>query len=140
MREIIIKNVAECLVCHELVESTHVHDYRSCKCGAIAVDGGREYLRRSAKSFDLLVERSIVEHHPVSQWLTRNVVNAVIEREDLDSIQSIVRKVLDRGFAFQAPHDIMDALRELPFVKAMPYEDLKAIETTIRKELTGKEQ
>ena len=33
-------------------------DYKVCSCGACAVDGGHEYLRRSAKSFDDIIELS----------------------------------------------------------------------------------
>lgn len=46
MKTRIIKNAAECLKCGDVVESKHVHDFRFCKCGAIAVDGGHEYLKR----------------------------------------------------------------------------------------------
>lgn len=42
----ILHNRAQCNKCGEIVESVHRHDFRFCKCGAIAVDGGREYLRR----------------------------------------------------------------------------------------------
>ena len=30
----------------DIIESTHVHDFVSCKCGKLCVDGGLEYLRR----------------------------------------------------------------------------------------------
>ena len=43
---IIIQNEAMCNKCGDVVYSAHVHDFRSCKCGAIAVDGGQAYLRR----------------------------------------------------------------------------------------------
>lgn len=42
----IIRNMARCKLCGEVIESRHVHDYVTCECGAIAVDGGREYLKR----------------------------------------------------------------------------------------------
>ena len=42
----IIQNQVECLKCGDRPFSAHRHDYRECKCGAIAVDGGLEYLRR----------------------------------------------------------------------------------------------
>jgi hypothetical protein len=47
MSSIIIRNAMKCLTCDEVIESKHVHDYVRCSCGALAVDGGREYLRRS---------------------------------------------------------------------------------------------
>lgn len=42
----IIRNRAKCLLCGDIVESVSVHDYRECSCGAMAVDGGKNYLRR----------------------------------------------------------------------------------------------
>ena len=40
------RNRAKCLTCGDVVESKHVHDFVTCKCGAISVDGGNEYHRR----------------------------------------------------------------------------------------------
>ena len=40
-------NKAKCLKCGDIIESKHRHDYVSCKCGAISVDGGKDYLKRS---------------------------------------------------------------------------------------------
>lgn len=42
----IVRNRAECPLCGELVESWHRHDFRSCGCGNVSVDGGQDYLRR----------------------------------------------------------------------------------------------
>lgn len=39
-------NKAKCKKCGDVIESTHTHDFVRCKCGAIAVDGGHDYLRR----------------------------------------------------------------------------------------------
>lgn len=49
MRKKILSNKAKCLLCNDIVESTHRHDFRSCSCGNISVDGGLDYLRRSQK-------------------------------------------------------------------------------------------
>jgi len=46
MRYKILSNKIKCLKCGDVVESKSVHDFRYCKCGAVAVDGGRDYLRR----------------------------------------------------------------------------------------------
>jgi hypothetical protein len=46
MSEKIIRNAARCLKCNEIVVSRHRHDFVTCKCGAISIDGGRAYLRR----------------------------------------------------------------------------------------------
>jgi len=40
-------NKAKCLLCGDIIESKSVHDFVTCKCGKLSVDGGHEYLRRS---------------------------------------------------------------------------------------------
>ena len=42
----IIINKIKCKKCRDEIESNTVHDFKFCKCGAVAVDGGHEYLRR----------------------------------------------------------------------------------------------
>jgi hypothetical protein len=38
--------------CGDVIESTSVHDFKFCKCGAAAVDGGHEYLKRCGRRED----------------------------------------------------------------------------------------
>jgi hypothetical protein len=59
-REKIIRNSVKCLVCMEEIESVHRHDFKFCKCGNIAVDGGKDYLKRSG-NWDKCKDTSIVE-------------------------------------------------------------------------------
>jgi len=42
-----------CRKCGDIIESKHVHDFVRCKCGAIAVDGGKDYLRRIGNLEDI---------------------------------------------------------------------------------------
>jgi hypothetical protein len=42
----IIQNAVTCLGCGDFIFSKHRHDFVTCTCGAISVDGGQEYLRR----------------------------------------------------------------------------------------------
>lgn len=42
----IIRNRIKCKLCGEIIESKNRHDYKECKCGKVAVDGGKDYLRR----------------------------------------------------------------------------------------------
>ncbi len=58
----IIKNQIKCLKCGDIIESVTVHDFKWCKCGSCAVDGGKEYLRRTGDPDDY-EELSIVEHN-----------------------------------------------------------------------------
>jgi hypothetical protein len=41
----IVHNRVRCRKCGQVIESMSVHDFVSCKCGAIFVDGGHDYMR-----------------------------------------------------------------------------------------------
>lgn len=60
----IIKNAAKCLKCGDTIESKHRHDYVTCSCGNVSVDGGHDYLRRSFKEMDTWIDISISEREP----------------------------------------------------------------------------
>jgi hypothetical protein len=47
MRQKIKRNIIRCKSCGDFVESKHVHDYQTCRCGNVSADGGKEYLKRS---------------------------------------------------------------------------------------------
>ena len=48
----ITTNKIKCKKCGDIIESIHVHDFKYCKCGAVAVDGGKAYLRRLGNRAD----------------------------------------------------------------------------------------
>ena len=43
----IYANMAKCLKCNTVIRSKNRHDYRTCPCGSLSVDGGSWYLKRS---------------------------------------------------------------------------------------------
>lgn len=47
-----LRNIAKCKKCGDIIESKHRHDYVVCSCGAIFVDGGHDYIRRGGDQFD----------------------------------------------------------------------------------------
>jgi len=53
----ITKNAIKCKKCGDVIESTYRHDFVTCSCGAISVDGGYDYLRR-AGDLDGYIEMS----------------------------------------------------------------------------------
>lgn len=53
VKEKLIRNAIKCNSCVDIIESKHRHDFVSCKCGNVFVDGGLEYLRRGWAGGDL---------------------------------------------------------------------------------------
>ena len=57
----VIINKAQCLKCKDIIESKHVHDYKTCSCGNLSVDGGLEYCKRNCQDFLAYKEMSVTE-------------------------------------------------------------------------------
>lgn len=55
------RNSAKCHGCGDEIESKTRWDFVSCKCGAIFVDGGKDYLRRGGAGFDSYTDTSTYE-------------------------------------------------------------------------------
>jgi hypothetical protein len=61
----IVRNSARCLKCGVEVVSRHCHDFVSCDCKAMFVDGGKDYLRRGG-------EPSLIEETSRHGWVKRD--------------------------------------------------------------------
>lgn len=55
----IFKNKAKCLQCGKIITSKNRHDFVTCKCGNLSVDGGSWYIRRCFTSEDSFKELSV---------------------------------------------------------------------------------
>ncbi len=47
---IILRNRIRCRNCGDIIESCYTHDFKTCSCGRVAVDGGHDHLSRSFTS------------------------------------------------------------------------------------------
>ena len=43
----IVRNAIRCKACGDVIESKTEHDFHTCSCGRVSVDGGHNYLRRT---------------------------------------------------------------------------------------------
>lgn len=50
----IVVNKIKCKKCGDIIESTSVHDFKRCKCGSVAIDGGNYYLKRCGNLDDII--------------------------------------------------------------------------------------
>lgn len=79
-KKVIRINKAQCSKCKDIIESKHVHDFRFCKCEAIFVDGGKEYLRRGG-DLDLIIDLSVEETVPMTPLEQANY-NRIFDRAE----------------------------------------------------------
>lgn len=77
-----MKNNARCRNCGDVIESKTRHDFVTCRCGAIAVDGGQDYMRRcgnpedfmeviSLEKYNRICDKVIAEGLPVHETLIK---------------------------------------------------------------------
>lgn len=45
-------NAAKCLKCKQVICSDNQHDYKTCKCGNLSVDGGSWYAKRGFRDVE----------------------------------------------------------------------------------------
>ena len=57
---VILRNSAHCLSCDTEIVSSFRHDFVSCSCGNVFVDGGKSYLRRGVKDSSLYKDTSVI--------------------------------------------------------------------------------
>lgn len=50
MNKKLTKNTIRCNHCGDTITSEYTHDFRWCKCGTVAVDGGLSYAKRCFKN------------------------------------------------------------------------------------------
>ena len=60
-------NAARCNHCGDVIESTYRHDFKTCSCGHVSVDGGHDYLRRCYASPDDYTDLSETEYLPLEE-------------------------------------------------------------------------
>lgn len=61
-KEEIISNKIKCTKCGNIIESKSTNDYKRCSCGTVAIDGGKDYLKRIGNEEDY-EEMSIVKKY-----------------------------------------------------------------------------
>lgn len=61
----IILNKAKCTLCNTELVSRHTHDYKTCKCGNLSVDGGLSYARRNYTT--VFEELSVFDDSPFEE-------------------------------------------------------------------------
>jgi hypothetical protein len=97
----ILRNQAMCPKCDDHIMSINRHDYRSCKCGDIAVDGGPDYLRRSFK-----------DEHPIETSISIPVDISRFAAADYLGILSAFEHYFGPGRHILATKGIWNACRE----------------------------
>ena len=93
----IVVNQVRCKKCEDTPFSAHRHDFKYCKCGSIAVDGGQEYLRRVGD-----VQAAEEMSYELPDAVVRACEDAVVwsketKRNDFGTALAVIRALKDSG-------------------------------------------
>lgn len=71
-------NAVRCLLCGDVIASWFTHDYVTCKCESVSVDGGSDYKKRSWKAGmdikDCILELDWTSGEDVKKLLTKKKI------------------------------------------------------------------
>ena len=98
MTKKIIQNQIRCNNCGDEPYSAHVHDFKYCKCGAVAVDGGMSYLRRVG-AFDNTTDLSMtMEETDLKKCIDAVKWSEETGRNELGTALAVIRVLRDAGY------------------------------------------
>ena len=86
----VIINKAQCLKCKEILESKDVHDYKTCSCGYLSVDGGLEYCKRNCQDFLAYKEMSVTERE-----LNEKAYKIIRNKKPIPQAKKLLKKHLN---------------------------------------------
>lgn len=113
-----MRNRAKCKLCGDIIESVHNHDYISCKCGEIAVDGGQQYCRCSAIDWNNFIRVDDEGNEVIPKIMDKpsveeenNQVKKWVEDEILTTYEKSKKR---KEIALDALDELIKKIEELP--------------------------
>ena len=97
----ILRNQIRCLKCKDEPVSSHRDDYVECSCGAVAVEGGADYLKRVGDLGDWK-EISLQIPEGLSLKLMKMIYNTgESDHKAKDVLCAIARALRDNGYGIK---------------------------------------
>ena len=97
----ILSNQIKCKKCEDMPYSAHRHDFKECKCGAVAADGGMDYLRRVGNMSDYDELSISIEEGLFDKLMEKLAWCEETGRNDLGRICAIAVCLRDNGYSIQ---------------------------------------
>lgn len=60
IKEKVLLNRCQCLLCNDIITSESTHSFVRCKCGDVYSDGGKSYIRRGATDLNKIKDLSCI--------------------------------------------------------------------------------
>jgi hypothetical protein len=111
-----MRNRAKCKLCDDIIESFHRHDYVTCKCGHISVDGGNDYHRCRAGDW-----ANFLRVDDEGNTIVPKIVDAPIEKEENEALKDTVQTKITTRDKLDMLHEMIKNIEKLPaMAQTMP--------------------
>lgn len=101
-----MRNRAKCKLCGDIIESFHRHDFVTCSCGEISIDGGGDFYKCSARSFENFLR---VDDEG------NEIIPKIVEKDpDILEVEPIETKNLSRKEKVSMLKYMADSIEKLP--------------------------
>lgn len=87
-------NKIQCNKCKDIIESTHVHDFKWCECRNCAVDGGLSYLKRCGDDWTDVSDYREASRQEKEKYIENNIEDYLIKLRDSE-IDYIIDKIME---------------------------------------------
>jgi hypothetical protein len=81
--------------CGDIIVSKHVHDFVQCRCSAIFVDGGMQYLRRGGEDEDFIDRSLLMDKNALNECVDAVVSAEENNKNGLGIVLAVIRTLRD---------------------------------------------
>lgn len=92
--EVCINNKIKCLKCNDIIQSKFTHDYNTCRCKSVAVDGGMNYLKRCGSDWIDVSDKREATINEKIDFIINNIAEFLYIYKDIN-IDEAVSKILE---------------------------------------------
>ena len=112
MKKTLIQNELECTKCGDIIYSAHRHDFKYCKCGSVAVDGGMSYIRRVGNVKDTIDRSMYMDEDALSDCKESLEWAKDTDRNAFGAILAVIRTLRQHELLDMSKFKFKEALEE----------------------------
>jgi hypothetical protein len=109
-----MRNRAKCKLCGDILESFHHHDFVTCKCGEISIDGGQNYFRCSAKSFANFLRIDDQDNEIAIKYVDKEKPDTSVENEQIQPKEASPQPITSKDDLIAVVNEMLGHIERLP--------------------------
>ncbi len=122
----LLRSQLRCPKCDDLISSIHRHDFRTCECGALSIDGGRDYLRIAADDEVMALFMDEDERQKINQSISISGEHNLASAAAALAVYKALWAASARGKHAVSTPEVVDATETVGNGQRMPRKSVEA--------------